>query len=89
MNPNMVMRKDFMCDLPYRIMCPIMKYIHSIYVPDAMDELVDAGGTVEACCELPDDLPSVLKKTFVWTLACSLHGRRRHVEQEAEACRGR
>ena len=46
MNPNMVMRKDFMCDLPYRITCPIMKYIHSIYVPDVMDELVDAGGTV-------------------------------------------
>jgi hypothetical protein len=26
------------------------------------DEQVVAGGTVEACCELPDDLPGVLKK---------------------------
>jgi len=41
----------------------IYKYICFIYVPVAMDdEQVVAGGTVEACCELPDDLPGVLKK---------------------------
>ena len=39
-----------------------IKYIRSIYVPVARDEQVVAVDTVEACCELPDDLVGLLEK---------------------------